>query len=349
MLRLSDFNYNLPHEQIAQAPAVPRDASRLLVLNRSTGSISHDLFKNLGVHLDPNDLLVLNNSRVFPARVFGKKVSGGKVELLLLSEKEKNLWECLVRPGRRIPPATKIALNGKGIQAEVVSRAQNGMRLVRFHGVDNIKDHLKALGEIPFPPYIRDTPRMGCVPNPPQVDPEQYQTVYAKSEGSVAAPTAGLHFTPELIDALRSKGISFVELTHHVGWGTFRPVRSEEITGHVMEKEWYSVSPEAAEAFNQAQKTGRRIVAVGTTSCRVLEGFPLEGFVPKSDWTNLFIYPGFVFKHAGGLLTNFHLPRSTLLMLVCAFAGQEPVFKAYEEAIKLGYRFYSFGDAMLIL
>lgn len=364
MQRLSDYDYELPPERIAQSPAVPRDSSRLLVLDRKTGGIKHESFGNIGNYLSSNDLLVTNNTRVMPARIFGKKASGGKVELLLLHENEKNLWECLVRPGRRLPTGTVLKMGtvpkqrlsrekelspfscfvvpaapAHGVTARIMSRAENGTRLVRFEGVADLRDYLRKLGEIPFPPYVTER----------TCDPEQYQTVYAKEEGSVAAPTAGLHFTESLLEDLRSRGVSIVEVTLHVGWGTFRPVRSETIADHVMEKEWYSILPESASLLNQAQRSGKRIVAVGTTACRVLESLPGDSVSPASGWTNLFIYPGFQFRRVDALITNFHLPRSTLLTLVCAFAGRDSILRAYQQAIEKGYRFYSFGDAMLIV
>jgi S-adenosylmethionine:tRNA ribosyltransferase-isomerase len=261
------------------------------------------------------------------------------VELLLLHEKEVNLWECLVRPGRRLPPGAVIHFNGSGLTAEIVQREKNGSRTIKFLGVENIREHLNELGEIPFPPYVTQA----------TCHPEAYQTVYAKHEGSVAAPTAGLHFTQELLQKLEASGIQLAEITLHVGWGTFKPVQTEDIAQHQMEKEWFSVSHESAEKIRETRKNGGRIVCVGTTSCRVLESFQEEEIKPKTDWTSLFIYPGFQFKFTDALITNFHLPKSTLLMLVSALAGRSLIFKAYDEAVRLRYCFYSFGDAMLIL
>jgi S-adenosylmethionine:tRNA ribosyltransferase-isomerase len=371
MLKLSDYDYFLPPELVAQNPVQPRDSCRLLILDRKTGSIEHDVFRNIGNYLSPKDLLVLNNTRVMPARVFGRKETGGRVELLLLNEKEKNLWETLVRPGRRLPTGTKILLyyeEGKGdektqsdsslpissrgqalseekraaltpISAEVVARNGNGTRIVQFSGCDNIRDLLPVVGEVPLPPYI----------NQSNSSPEEYQTIYSREEGSVAAPTAGLHFTEDLMEELKAEGVNFSEITLHIGWGTFRPVHSENILDHQMEKEWYSISKSAAEQINQGKQEGKRIAAVGTTACRVLENFPFGEISAGSGFTNLFIYPGFEFKQVDSLITNFHLPKSTLLMLVSAFAGHEKILDAYKEAIRLHYRFYSFGDAMLIL
>lgn len=356
MLALSDYDYHLPDELIAQNPAVPRDACRLLALDRATGAIRHRAaFRDVLEHLGENDLLVINDTRVMPARLFGVKPTGGRVELLLLHEREENAWECLVRPGRRLPVGTVIELeapaskngngNGNGraangsLRGEITARSENGTRLVKFSAEKNLREILPSYGEIPFPPYVTDS----------TCDPVEYQTVYAKREGSVAAPTAGLHFTENLIDSLKAKGVGFAEVTLHVGWGTFRPVRADSIVEHKMEKEWYSVSEEAADAINRAASEKKRIVAVGTTACRVLESIPKGTVTPGSGWTDLFIYPGFEFKRVGGLITNFHLPKSTLLMLVSAFAGADNIRRAYVEAVKERYRFYSFGDAMLIL
>ncbi|MCL5054980.1 MAG: tRNA preQ1(34) S-adenosylmethionine ribosyltransferase-isomerase QueA [Firmicutes bacterium] len=346
MLKLSDYDYELPESLIAQKPANPRDSCRLLVLNRKTGEITDDVFKNLDQYLNSNDLLVFNNSRVIPARVFGKKESGGKVELLLLHEQEKNVWEALVRPGRRLNTGTKISLAvpNKTVQkgdffCQIIGRNGNGTRIVQFSGCENVRDLLSVIGEIPLPPYIKH----------PECSPEDYQTIYSQIEGSVAAPTAGLHFTEGLMERLRALGVEFSEITLHIGWGTFRPVHSENILEHSMEKEWYSISNSAAEKINAAAREGRKMVAVGTTACRVLESFPPGEISAGSGFTNLFIYPGFQFKRVNALITNFHLPKSTLLMLVSAFAGHEQIFRAYQEAVRLKYRFYSFGDAMLIL
>lgn len=326
-MKLSDFQYDLPPERIAQNPVTPRDACKLLILNRKTGEVRHDVFRNLPDYLFPDDLLVLNNTEVMPARLYGKKSSGGNVELLLLREIERNVWDCLVRPGRRLPVGTALEFD-RGVEAEIIDRSDNGTRRVRFFRTDDIRMDLPKIGEIPYPPYVKSF----------SSDPGTYQTVYAKESGSVAAPTAGLHFTPELL-----KRFNTAEITLHVGWGTFRPVKTENIVDHQMEKEWYSLNAEAAKKIQSA----KRIVAVGTTSCRVLEGLP--SIDPSSGWINLFIYPGFDFKRVDALITNFHLPGSTLLMLVCAFAGRDHMLHAYEEAIRKGYRFYSFGDAMLIL
>ncbi len=365
-MRTSDFDYHLPHEQIAQTPAEPRDASRLLVLHRDSGVIEHRVFRDIGLYLRPGDLLVANESRVIPARLFGEKVlTGGRVEALLLrpsldatgtldgaspAAETALLWEALVQPGRSIRPGTRLRFaapqNGPVIEAEVVGRTEVGGRVLRFTAPP--APWLERFGLLPLPPYIKQTP----------ADPERYQTVYAQTRGSAAAPTAGLHFTPRLLAALQAKGIGFTTVTLHVGLDTFRPVQEEDPTTHPMHHEWYECGVEATAAINTARAAGGRIVAVGTTSVRVLEtiaraqhlGDPGHAtLAPASGWTDLFIYPGFRFRLTEVLLTNFHLPRSTLLMLVSALVGRERLLAAYATAVQEGYRFFSFGDAMLIV
>ena len=335
-MRTSDFDYVLPHELIAQTPIEPRDRSRLMVLSRANGSIEHRRFFEIGDFLHAGDVLVLNDSRVMPARLYGHRVgSGGKVEILLLRRLEAGLWEALLRPGR-LGKGAKIEINSL-LLAEVLERGEAGVRVVRFSD----ETLLEEMGQVPLPPYI----------HAPLSQPERYQTVYARRKGSAAAPTAGLHFTPELLHALQEKGILLTFVTLHVGLDSFRPVQVDDPRHHPIHKEYCELSPEAAQRLSQAKAEGRRIICVGTTTVRVVEaafnrGFPLK---PFNDWAGLFILPGYHFRMADALITNFHLPRSTLLMLVSAFAGKELIHRAYEEAMKLHYRFYSFGDAMLII
>jgi S-adenosylmethionine:tRNA ribosyltransferase-isomerase len=365
-MRTSDFNYHLPSEQIAQTPAEPRDASRLLVLHRDSGAIEHRIFRDIGAYLRPGDLLVANESRVIPARLFGEKpATGGRVEALLLRPtadadgtlaaapppaESAVLWEALVQPGRSIRPGTRLRFaapqDGPVIEAEVVGRTEVGGRVLRFS--EPPAPWLERFGILPLPPYIKQQP----------ADPERYQTVYAQTRGSAAAPTAGLHFTPRLLAALRAKGVGFTTVTLHVGLDTFRPVQEDDPTTHPMHREWYDLGPEAAAAINTTRAAGGRVVAVGTTSVRVLEtaardqalGDPgHDTLAPAGGWTDLFIYPGFRFRLTEVLLTNFHLPRSTLLMLVSALVGRERLLAAYATAVQEGYRFFSFGDAMLIV
>lgn len=337
-MRADDFDYQLPKGLIAQHPVEPRDHARLMVLHRGSGTLEHRRFYELPGYLREGDVLVVNESKVFPARLLGRRSSGGKVELLLLRRLEGDLWEALARPGRRVRPGEKLYFR-EGVTGEVVERTEDGKRVVKFSGDLGA---LRRLGQVPLPPYIRRPP----VPE----DEERYQTVYAKVEGSVAAPTAGLHFTEELLGKLREEGVRIVPVVLHVGPGTFRPVEGE-VSEHRMEPEYYEITGEAADAINEARVRGGRVVAVGTTSVRVLETVAdEEGRVrPGRGLTELFIYPPYRFKAVDVLITNFHLPRSTLLMLVAAFAGRERVLEAYGEAVRLGYRFYSYGDAMLIL
>lgn len=344
-MNLKDFDYHLPQELIAQYPAEHREDSRLLVLSRSTGAINHTLFKNIADYLVPGDLLVLNNTRVFPARLHGRRAdTGGAVEVMLLEEKEPGLWEALVRPGRKAREGLMLLFGQGELTGEILERTESGGRLIRFSLKGNgFWREIFRLGEVPLPPYIRR--KAG------ELDKERYQTVYAQTLGSVAAPTAGLHFTAELLRQLEAAGVELVYVLLHVGLGTFRPVREEVIEEHKMHAEFWRVEPEAAARINQAKAAGRRVIAVGTTSVRVLESAAGEdGRIGSGEgWTSLFIYPGYRFRVVDGLFTNFHLPCSTLLMLVSAFAGREKVLNAYQQAVALKYRFFSYGDAMLIL
>ncbi|HHP50334.1 MAG TPA: tRNA preQ1(34) S-adenosylmethionine ribosyltransferase-isomerase QueA [Moorella mulderi] len=342
-MRLEDFDFHLPPDLIAQTPVEPRDASRLLVLHREEDRIEHRHFYDLPSYLRAGDVLVINESRVIPARLWGKRVpTGAKIEVLLLEEREKDVWEVLVRPGRKAPVGTELVFGQGELRAQVIEATLSGGRILRFWGQGrSVRDLLYSLGETPLPPYIK-----AKIP-----DPERYQTVYARVEGSAAAPTAGLHFTPRLLDRLRAQGVQIVPLLLHVGLGTFRPVKTEDITQHKMHSEYFEVPVRTAEIVNEARARGGRVVAVGTTVVRALETAATpQGLVqPGKGRTDLFIYPGYRFKVIDILITNFHFPRSTLLMLVCAFAGRERVMRAYQVAVQEGYRFFSFGDAMLIL
>ncbi len=339
-LTLADFDYELPEHLIAQFPADTRDASRLMVLDRADGGVRHRAFPDLIDLLLPGDLLVLNDTKVIPCRLPARKESGGRAEVFLLEERGVNLWRALVRGG--VGPGKGVTL-GEGIEGVVEADEESGVKLVRFHGTPDIRTALPRIGKTPLPPYIRREPQAG--------DLERYQTVYAAAEGAVAAPTAGLHFTAGLLGALREKGVETVMATLHVGAGTFQPVRTDDITRHRMHPERFSLSVTAAERVNRAKAEGRRVIAVGTTSVRTLETSAAEdGTVRSGDGlSELFIYPGYAFRVVDGLITNFHLPRSTLLMLVAAFAGREQVLSAYRIAAREGYRFYSYGDAMLIV
>ncbi len=340
-LRTSDFYFELPKELIAQDPLEDRTASRLLVLDKSTGKLRHDVFRNIGDYLEPGDCLVLNNTKVIPARLFGvKEDTGALVEVLLLKRREGDVWETLVKPGRKVKPGVRLTFGNGALRAEVLKVAEEGNRLIRFYYKGIFEEVLDSLGEMPLPPYI--THKLE--------DKSRYQTVYAKYDGSAAAPTAGLHFTHELLKKIEEKGVKIAYVTLHVGLGTFRPVKVDYISEHHMHSEYYQITDEAAEIINGAKKSGHRVVCVGTTSCRALESAAdekgmLEG---RCGDTDIFIYPGYRFKALDCLITNFHLPGSTLLMLVSALAGRENVLKAYGEAVKERYRFFSFGDAMLI-
>lgn len=340
-MRLADFDYTLPPELIAQRPVSPRDASRLLVLDRTTGHIAHRVFRDIGDYLRPGDVLVVNDTRVLPARLRGRRErTGGAVELLLLRPGSDGAWEALVRPGRRLRQGVVVEIGAGAARVEIGERLPDGRRMIRLQSGGEMLDVLRDAGEVPLPPYIRRT-----------IDPAlaaAYQTVYARTDGAVAAPTAGLHFTPELLDGLRDRGVEIVTLTLHIGLGTFQPVLVEDIRAHRMEVEHATITPEAAGAINARRG---RLVAVGTSAVRALETAVIpDGRVTEwSGWTDLFITPGYAFRAVQALVTNFHLPRTTLLMLVSAFAGREAVLRAYDEAIRERYRFYSFGDAMLIL
>ncbi|HCU07470.1 MAG TPA: tRNA preQ1(34) S-adenosylmethionine ribosyltransferase-isomerase QueA [Clostridiales bacterium] len=344
-MNVSDFNYKLPEELIAQRPAEKRDASRLLVIHRDTGALEHKTFHDILSYFQPGDCLVLNDSKVIPARLFGiKKDTGARVEFLLSRRLQGDTWETLVRPGRRVHPGDRILFGEHGeLEAIVTERGEEGTRIVEFHYAGNFMDHLEAIGKIPLPPYIarETTPE----------DKVRYQTVYCQTEGSVAAPTAGLHFTPELLEQARAKGIRIANLTLHVGLGTFRPVKCDQVEAHVMHFEDYAVSREAADLVNETKAAGGRIISVGTTACRTMESATDENGVlqPGEGSTGIFIYPGYRFKMVDSMITNFHLPKSTLLMLVSALYDRENMLRAYEVAVKERYRFFSYGDATLIL
>ena len=340
-MRKSDFFYELPPERIAQEPLEQRDASRLLVLDRHSGATRHFHFRDLPELLCPGDLLVLNDSRVLPARLYGnREKTGGRMEFVLLRELSTDIWEVLTRPGKIAKPGARFVFGDGLLKAEVLEVLEGGNRKVRFEHEGPFYPLLERIGEMPLPHYIKHHLEQS----------ERYQTVYAREPGSAAAPTAGLHFTPGLLDTLRARGIDTAFVTLHVGLGTFRPVKEDEIEAHVMHTEHYELPPETAEKINATHKNGGRVISVGTTSCRTLETVAADdGTVqPAEGWTGIFIYPGCRFKCIDALITNFHLPESTLIMLVSAFAGREHTLAAYEEAIREGYRFYSFGDAMLI-
>lgn len=338
----SDFYFDLPQELIAQDPLEDRSSSRLLHLNKETGEVSHHIFKEVPNFLKPGDCLVLNNTKVIPARLYGTKIeTGAVVEFLLLKRLEGDVWETLVKPGKKAREGMRFTFGDGSLQAEIVGIAEEGKRLVHFEYVGIWEELLDRLGEMPLPPYITHKLQ----------DKNRYQTVYAKYEGSAAAPTAGLHFTNELLDDIRKTGVDVVFVTLHVGLGTFRPVKEENVLNHHMHSEYYEVSEEAANAINACKERGGRVICVGTTSCRTIESVADENgrMQAKCGNTEIFIYPGYEFKVLDGLITNFHLPESTLIMLVSALAGREHVLAAYEEAIKERYRFFSFGDAMIII
>lgn len=338
-LRLSDFDYGLPESLIAQEPCPIRDQSRLMIMDRATGAVEHRLFSDIAAYLIPGDLLVLNNTKVFPCRLLTRKAGGGKAEIFLLSERGPNLWEALVKGG--LGKGKKLVV-GPGIDAEITDEGKDSVRTIRFHGIDNIRTMLPEIGKTPLPPYIkREAAETDC---------ERYQTVYASQEGAVAAPTAGLHFTDELLQTLSAKGIQLTQVTLHVGPGTFQPVKAEHIRDHRMRPERYVLSARAASDINRARAEGRRVIAVGTTSVRTIETTASDDGVvsPGEGSSELFIYPGYGYKVVNGIITNFHLPKSTLLMLVSAFAGRERILDAYRCAVAEQYRFYSYGDAMFI-
>ena len=340
-MKTSDFNYELPKELIAQTPLEKRDTSRLMTLDRKTGAWEHHHFYELPDFLYPGDCLILNDSRVLPARLLGQRLpGGGACEVLLLIDRGEKTWECLVRPGRHMRQGSKLSFGNGELTAEVTEVLPDGNRFVRFDYDGIFLEVLERLGKMPLPPYIKEELR----------DRERYQTVYSKVPGSAAAPTAGLHFTPELLERIQEKGIGIGYVTLHVGLGTFRPVKEEEITEHEMHSEFCILPPETARLINETKARGGRCICVGTTSCRTLESWAAEDghMEPKAGWTNIYIYPGYRFKVMDGLVTNFHLPESTLIMLVSAFAGREHVLAAYEEAVREKYRFFSFGDAMFL-
>ncbi len=339
-MKTSDFYYDLPQELIAQTPLQRRDASRLMVLNKDTGAVEHRHFFDLPDYLRPGDCLVLNDSRVLPARLIGRRESGGVSEVLLLTEKGDGVWECLVRPGKKLRPGARVIFGDGQLTAEIVEILPDGNRLVKFHYQGIFLEILEELGRMPLPPYIKETLQ----------DQERYQTVYSRVPGSAAAPTAGLHFTPELLQKIQDMGVETAYVTLHVGLGTFRPVKVDDVENHDMHSEYCMISQEAADKINAAKARGGRVICVGTTSCRTIESFANEDgtIAPSAGWTNIFIYPGYRFKCLDALVTNFHLPESTLVMLVSALAGKEHIMNAYARAVEEKYRFFSFGDAMLI-
>ena len=339
-LKTSDFYYDLPEELIAQTPAEPRDSSRLLVYHRENKSVEHRIFRDITDYLKAGDVLVLNRTRVLPARLYARTEHGGAAEVLLLKRLDLNEWEVLVRPGRKCRPGAKLFVNDE-LSLEVVSVTETGERIVRFFYEGTFEDVLSRAGTMPLPPYIHEKLK----------DPDRYQTVYSKETGSAAAPTAGLHFTPELLERIRAMGVEIVEVLLHVGLGTFRPVKEENVLDHKMHSEYYEVSAEAADIVNRAKREGRRVICVGTTSVRTVETVADEhGFLrPCKGNTEIFIYPPYRFKCVDALITNFHLPESTLLMLVSALCSREEVLHVYDVAVEERYRFFSFGDAMLIV
>ena len=340
-MKTKDFDYDLPPELIAQTPLEKRDGSRLLTLDKTTGAIGHHHFYDLPQFLRPGDCLVLNNSRVLPARLIGHRDTGGTAEVLLLTDRGDNLWECLVRPGKKLRAGARVHFGDGQLEAEIQEVLPDGNRLVKFFYEGIFWEVLEQLGRMPLPPYIKEELQDG----------ERYQTVYSKVVGSAAAPTAGLHFTPELLENVQAMGVKLAYVTLHVGLGTFRPVKVDDVEQHHMHSEFYMVEEDQAKLINDTKKNGGRVISVGTTSCRTLESATDENGILQagSGWTEIFIYPGYHFKMIDGLITNFHLPESTLLMLVSALAGKEHIMAAYEEAVKERYRFFSFGDAMLIL
>ena len=340
-MRVNDFHYDLPQELIAQEPAKDRQSSRLLILNKETGNTEHRVFKSITQYLNKGDCLVLNNTRVLPARLIGmKEGTGGKIEFVLLKKIEGNIWEVILKPGRKAKPKARFVFGDGQLKAEVLEIVEQGNRLVKFEYEGVFEEVLDRVGIVPLPPYI--TKKLD--------DSERYQTVYSKHKGSAAAPTAGLHFTKELLDEVKDKGIEIAFVTLHIGLGTFRPVKVEDIKEHKMHSEFYWIAKEDCEKINRAKKNGNRVISVGTTSSRVLETVGDENGMVKSQsgWTDIYIYPGYKFKVVDALITNLHLPGSTLIMLVSALAGRDNILKAYEEAVKERYRFFSFGDAMFI-
>ena len=341
-MKTSDFYYDLPEELIAQDPLENRSDSRLMVLDKETGAVSHHVFREIVDYLNPGDCLVINDTKVIPARLIGEREgTGAKIEVLLLKRKTGDVWETLVKPGRKAKPGTRIQFGGCLLVGEVMDIVDEGNRLIRFEFEGIFEEILDQLGQMPLPPYITHQLK----------DKDRYNTVYATHSGSAAAPTAGLHFTPELLKTIEEKGIDIARVTLHVGLGTFRPVKVDDVENHHMHSEFYMIDEEAAEKINRAKENGKRVICVGTTSCRTIESAADENgrLKPCSGWTEIFIYPGYQFKILDCLITNFHLPESTLIMLVSALAGKENVLAAYEEAVKERYRFVSFGDAMFIV
>ncbi len=339
-MKVSEFNYELPEELIAQTPLEKRDESRLMILNAKKQTIEHKIFKDIINYLEPGDCLVRNNTKVIPARIYGKKETGAHVEFLLLNNIEGDIWETIVRPGNKLHIGTKVIFGDGILKAEILDVMPGGTRKVKFIYEGIFNEILDKIGLMPLPPYIHEELK----------DNERYQTVYAKYEGSAAAPTAGLHFTPELLEEIEKKGVKIANVTLHVGIGTFRPVKEETVEAHEMHTEHYYIKKEDVDKINETKKNGKRVIAVGTTSCRVLETIANEdGLVKETEGdTSIFIYPGYNFKCIDGLITNFHLPQSTLLMLVSAFIGKDYIMRAYNEAVKQKYRFFSFGDAMFL-
>ena len=339
-MKTSDFDFFLPEELIAQTPLEKRDTSRLLTLDKTTGQTGHRHFYDLPSFLRPGDCLVLNDSRVLPARLIGRRPTGGVCEVLLLQDRGDNVWECLVRPGRKLKVGAQVIFGDGLLTATIEGEADDGKRLVKFHYQGIFLEILEQLGKMPLPPYIKAELQ----------DNERYQTVYSKVVGSAAAPTAGLHFTPELMKQIEDMGVKLCYVTLHVGLGTFRPVKAEDILEHEMHSEYCEISRETADIINETKRNGGRVICVGTTSCRTVESFAAEDgtMTERSGWTNIFIYPGYRFKTLDALVTNFHLPQSTLIMLVSALAGRENVLNAYAKAVEEKYRFFSFGDAMFI-
>lgn len=341
-MKTSDFYFDLPKELIAQNPLEDRSSSRLLVLNKETGERTHRIFKDVIEYLNPGDCLVINNTKVIPARLYGhKEDTQAQIEILLLKNKGNDVWETLVKPGKKAKPGSRISFGDGLLVGEVLDVVEEGNRLIRFEYEGIFEEILDQLGQMPLPPYITEQLK----------DKNRYQTVYAKHDGSAAAPTAGLHFTPELLAQIEAKGVKIAHVTLHVGLGTFRPVKVEDVTAHHMHSEFYMIEEDQAQLINETKKNGGKIISVGTTSCRTLESATDENGIlhAGSGWTDIFIYPGYQFKMIDRLITNFHLPESTLLMLVSALAGKDQIMAAYEEAVAMKYRFFSFGDAMMIL
>lgn len=341
-MNVKDFYYDLPKELIAQDPLEHRDSSRLMVLDKNSGEVRHRIFRDVTDYLRPGDCLVINNTKVIPARLYGiREENGAQIEILLLKRRENDIWETLVKPGKKAKIGTRISFGEGLLVGEVVDVVQEGNRLIRFQYEGIFEEILDRLGQMPLPPYITH----------PLQDKNRYQTVYAKYDGSAAAPTAGLHFTPQLLESIRNMGVDVAEVTLHVGLGTFRPVKETDVLKHHMHSEYFQIDADAAEKINRAKTGGNRVISVGTTSTRTLESVADDRGIltAKSGWTDIFIYPGYKFKVVDGLITNFHLPESTLVMLVSALAGREQVLNAYKQAVEERYRFFSFGDAMLII